>query len=72
MLLKKKGAISLKKYFDLLLTILYNNIIYSLILILLTLFIDIDVKTRFNAVIVILIYLLVSIIFAFLKKIKWW
>ena len=71
-LLKKKRAISLKKYFDLLLTILYNNIIYSLILILLTLFIDIDVKTRFNAVIVILIYLLVSIIFAFLKKIKWW
>ena len=70
-LLKKKRAISLKKYFDLLLTILYNNIIYSLILILLTLFIDIDVKTRFNAVIVILIYLLVSIIFAFLKKIKW-
>ena len=67
-LLKKKRAISLKKYFDLLLTILYNNIIYSLILILLTLFIDIDVKTRFNAVIVILIYLLVSIIFAFLKK----
>ena len=40
-LLKKKRAISLKKYFDLLLTILYNNIIYSLILILLTLFIDI-------------------------------
>ena len=69
LILQKKKLICFSKYFDSLLKVFYNNIIYSLVLILLTLFVSINTKTRLYSGIVILVYLFISMLFVFGKRI---
>lgn len=67
-LIKKKFKLNLLDNFNDLLNIIYENIIYTLILVLLTLIVKIETNTIISSLLVIIFYVVVTIIFGIVKK----
>lgn len=67
-LIKNKLKISLLNNFNNLLNIIYENIIYTLVLVLFTLIIKINTTNIINSILVIIFYIFVSIIFYIIKR----
>ena len=65
----KKYKINFTKNFEKLLNIIYDNIVLSLILIVTSVIIPLVVSTRLQAFYVLLIYIIIFIVFNFVKKI---
>ncbi len=65
----KKYKINFTKNFEKLLNIIYDNIVLSLILIVTSVIVPLVVSTRLQAIYVLLIYIIVYIVFNFVKKI---
>lgn len=65
----KKYKINFTKNFEKLLNIIYDNIVLSLILIVTSVIVPLVVSTRLQAIYVLLIYIIVYIVFDFVKKI---
>ena len=65
--IKNKLKLSLLDNFNNILNIIYSNIIYSLVLVLFTFIIKVDINSIIKSIFVILFYLIITIIFYILK-----
>ena len=65
--IKNKLKLSLLDNFNNILNIIYSNIIYSLVLVLFTFIIKVDINSIIKSIFVILFYLIISVIFYILK-----
>lgn len=67
-LIRNKLKLSLLDNFNNILNIIYSNIIYTLILVLFTFIVKVDIDKIFNSVLVIIFYIFISIVFYIIKK----
>lgn len=67
-LIRNKLKLSLLDNFNNILNIIYSNIIYTLILVLFTFIIKVDIDKIFNSILVIIFYIFISIVFYIIKK----
>lgn len=67
-LIKKKTKINILENFNNLLNIIYENIIYTFVMVLLTLIVKIDTNTFISSILVILFYITVTVAFYVVKK----
>jgi len=67
-LIKKKLKINLLNNFNNILNIIYENIIYTLVLVLFTLIIKINTTTIINSILVTIFYIFISILFYIIKR----
>lgn len=67
-IIKIKLKISLLDNFNSILNILYDSIIYTLILVLFTFIINIDTNTIISSILVILFYIFVTVLFIYIRK----
>lgn len=67
-LIRNKLKLSLLDNFNNILNIIYSNIIYTLILVLFTFIVKVDINKIFNSVLVIIFYIFISIVFYIIKK----
>lgn len=65
---KNKYKINFAKKFDLILNAIYYNILLCIVLLLISLIVSVKVVNRINAIKVILVYLLVSYLYIFIRK----
>lgn len=67
-LIRNKLKLSLLDNFNNILNIIYSNIIYTLILVLFTFIVKVDIDKIFNSILVIIFYIFISIVFYIIKK----
>ncbi len=67
-LIRNKLKLSLLDNFNNILNIIYSNIIYTLILVLFTFIVKVDIDKIFNSALVIIFYIFISIVFYIIKK----
>ena len=67
-LIRNKLKLSLLDNFNNILNIIYSNIIYTLILVLFTFIVKVDIDKIFNSVLIIIFYIFISIVFYIIKK----
>ena len=67
-LIKTKLKINLLDNFNSLLNIVYESIIYALVMVIFTLLVKIDTHTMISSILVIIFYIFITIIFYIIKK----
>ena len=67
-LIRNKLKLSLLDNFNNILNIIYSNIIYTLILVLFTFIVKVDIDKIFNSILIIIFYIFISIVFYIIKK----